>query len=64
MVHIKNQIPHEVMAAGFLSQVRVFNVHIRRFLCTEQEKRGGGGSKGGPPALAGTKEYEQSDRNQ
>ena len=22
-----------------------------------------GGSKGGPPALAGTREYEQSDRN-
>ena len=26
-------------------------------------KRKGGGSKGGPAALAGTREYEQSDRN-
>ena len=27
------------------------------------ESVAGGGSKGGPPALAGTREYEQSDRN-
>ena len=35
---------------------------FRRFLCPGQEKKGGG-SKGGPPSLAGTREYEQSDRN-
>ena len=31
----------------------------------EKKKGGGGGrgSKGGPHALAGTREYEQSDRN-
>ena len=37
-----------------------------RFLCPGQEKKrggGGGGSKGDPSALAGTREYEQSDRN-
>ena len=28
----------------------------------DRKKRGG--SKGGPSALAGTREYEQSDRNQ
>ena len=53
----------------------MFNVHIQsklfkrtpltgtgtdRFLCPGQGKRV---SKGGPPALAGTREYEQSDRN-
>ena len=27
------------------------------------KKKGGVGTKGGPPALAGTREYEQSDRN-
>ena len=36
---------------------------LHRFLCPGQEKKRGGGSKGGPPALAGTREYEQSDRN-
>ena len=58
-----------------LDQVRVFNVHIqskpvtgtgtglRLFLCPGQENKKGGGSKGGPPALAGTREYEQSDPN-
>ena len=35
---------------------------FRGFLCLGQEK-GWGGSKGGPPALVGTREYEQSDRN-
>ena len=30
-------------------------------LCGTGKK--GGGTKGGPPALAGTREYEQSDRN-
>ena len=37
-----------------------------RFLCPGQETKkgeGGGGSKGDPSALAGTREYEQSDRN-
>ena len=29
----------------------------------QEKKRGGGGSKGGPNALVGTREYEQSDRN-
>ena len=29
-----------------------------------RRKKMGGGSKGGLPALAGTREYEQSDRNQ
>ena len=29
----------------------------------QDRKKKGGGSKGGPPALAGTREYEQSDRN-
>ena len=28
-----------------------------------QEKKRGGGSMVGPPALAGTREYEQSNRN-
>ena len=59
-------------------QVRVFNVHIQskllyrtpvtgtgtgfhRCLCPGQENKGVG-SKGGPPVLAGTREYEQSDR--
>ena len=36
---------------------------VSQFLCPGQEKKGGGGNKGGPPALAGTREYEQSDRN-
>ena len=41
---------------------------LRRFLCRGQGKKEGGGgggvgSKGVPPALAGTREYEQSDRN-
>ena len=57
-------------------QVRVFNVHIQSKLLYRtpvtgtgtdrpgQEKtKSGGGSKGGPPALVGTREYEQSDRN-
>ena len=35
---------------------------IHWFFCPGQVKKGGG-SKGGPPALAGTREYEQSDRN-
>ena len=35
-----------------------------RFLCPGQEKKkGGGGGGGGPSALAGTREYEQSNRN-
>ena len=44
-------------------------VPLRRFLCPGQGGggggggEGGGGSKGRPPALAGTREYEQSDRN-
>ena len=33
------------------------------FLCLGQEKKGERESKGGPLALAGTREYEQSDRN-
>ena len=40
---------------------------FRWFLCPGQEKKkgggGGGGSKGRLPALAGTREYEQSDWN-
>ena len=35
--------------------------HGHRFLCQGQEK--GGGIKGGPPALVGTRECKQSDRN-
>ena len=34
--------------------------HRYRFLCPGQGKKGGG-SKGGRPALAGTREYEQSE---
>ena len=38
-----------------------------RFLCPGQGKKkgggGGGGSKRDPSALAGTRKYEQSDRN-
>ena len=30
---------------------------------TVRDMKKGGGSIGGPPALAGTREYEQSDRN-
>ena len=36
--------------------------YLHRFLCPGQEKKGG--SKGISPALAGTREYKQSDRNQ
>ena len=36
---------------------------LRRFLCPLQEIKGGGSKGGGgAPALAGTREYEQSDR--
>ena len=36
---------------------------LRQFLCLGQGKKNGGGegNKGGPPALAGTREYERSD---
>ena len=50
-------------------QVRVFNVHIQSNViahaCPGQEKKGGvmGGGGGGAPVLAGTREYEQYDRN-
>ena len=55
-------------------QVRVFNVHIQSKLLLHtpvtgtgfglsQDRKKGGGSKGGYPALAGTREYKQSDRN-
>ena len=48
-------------------QVKVFNVHIqsKMLLCTPVTGTGKkrGGSEGGPPALAGTREYEQSDQN-
>ena len=53
--------------------VRVFSVHIQSKLSRAQvpdfagssvrDIKKGGGSKGGPPALEGTREYEQSDRN-
>ena len=36
---------------------------LRRFLCPGQGKKGGGTKEGEPPALAGTREYKQSDRN-
>ena len=32
--------------------------------CNRHRTKKGGGSKGGLPALAGTREYEQSDQNQ
>ena len=52
----------------------MFNVHIQSKLLQRMPVMGTGtglrcssvrdiGSKGGPPALAGTREYEQSDRN-
>ena len=55
-------------------QVRVFNVHIQSKLleCTpvmgtstsvQDRKKKGGVSKGGPPELAGTREYKQSDQD-
>ena len=31
---------------------------------TGKKKGGGGRNEGGPPALAGTREYQQSDRGQ
>ena len=43
-------------------QVRVFNVHIHSKLSGTGGKKGGG-SKGGLSALAGTREYKQSDWN-
>ena len=36
---------------------------ICRFLCSGQGKKSGEGYKGELPALAGTREYEQSDWN-
>ena len=35
---------------------------LRRFLYPGQETKGGGGGSKGWPALAGTREYKQSDR--
>ena len=40
----------------------MFNVHIQSKLSGTGGKKGGG-SKGESPALSGTREYEQSDRN-
>ena len=65
-----NKIVYLLTRSG---QIRVFNVHIQSKLLqrtpvtgtgTETGKKARGeGSKEGPPALAGTREYEQSDRN-
>ena len=45
----------------------MFNVHIFRAGCCSAQKNGCGegvrGGGGGPPALDGTREYEQSNRN-
>ena len=60
---------------GINSQVRVFNMHIRASCCSARlswaqvppvplsgtRKKRGEGCKGGPPALVGTREYEQSN---
>ena len=45
----------------------MFNVHIQSKpvpLSQTGKKGGREGVRGGPPALVGTREYEQSDRNQ
>ena len=56
-------------------QVRLFNVHIQSSCCSarlswahvpaplSQTGKKRGESKGAPPALVGTREYEQSDWN-
>ena len=55
-VHIQSKLLYRkpVMGTG---------TGLRRFLCPGPEKKKGGRSKGGPPALAGTRDYKQSDRN-
>ena len=46
-------------------QVRVFNMHIRNklFFCLGQEKKREREVNRAPSAPAGTREYEQPDRN-
>ena len=55
-VHIQSKLLYRTPVTGT-------GTDLRRFLCPGQEKKGVGESKGEIPALAGTREYEQSDRN-
>ena len=55
-VHIQS----ELLCSACLSWAQV--LAFVGFSVRDREKKGGG-SKGGPAALAGTREYEQSDRN-
>ena len=45
-----------ILAFGVITDTENVSIYI-------QEEKKGGGSKGGPPALVGTREYEQSDWN-
>ena len=60
-VHIQSKLFWHMPVTGI-------GTSLRLFLCPGQENKNGGGSKGGgskgvPPALAGTSLYEQSDWN-
>ena len=54
-VHIQSKLLYRTL-------VTAIGTGLRWFLCPEQEKKKKGGG-GEPPTLAGTREYEQSDRN-
>ena len=67
--YARNYIHNEIRVNTRSGQVRVFNVHIQSKPVTgtgtRRKKKGGWGEgrKWESPALAGTREYEQSDRN-